>query len=72
MMMNELEKGRVALVTGGSRGIGKGIALVLADAGYDIAITYTSKQELAVEVPAKVVAQIKKCKAVLDVKVVKL
>ncbi len=52
--MNELEKGRVALVTGGSRGIGKGIALVLADAGYDIAITYTSKQELAVEVAEQI------------------
>jgi len=34
-------------VTGGSRGIGRGIALVLADKGYDVAITYTSKKELA-------------------------
>ena len=48
--MSEPEKGRVALVTGGSRGIGKGIAMVLAGAGYDVAITYTSKQELAMEV----------------------
>jgi len=33
---------RCALVTGGSRGIGKGIALVLAREGYDLAITYAT------------------------------
>lgn len=31
---------RVALVTGGSSGIGQGIAIVLAEHGYDVAITY--------------------------------
>ena len=31
--------GKVALVTGASRGLGAGIALALADAGADVAVT---------------------------------
>jgi 3-oxoacyl-[acyl-carrier protein] reductase len=38
-----------ALVTGGSRGIGKAICLRLADMGYNIIINYTSNDEEAIK-----------------------
>ncbi|HXH49457.1 MAG TPA: 3-ketoacyl-ACP reductase [Terriglobia bacterium] len=38
-----------ALVTGGSRGIGRGICLTLARAGFGVAINYTSNAEAAKE-----------------------
>ncbi len=42
--------GKVALVTGGSRGIGRGIALKLAQAGCDIVINYLERHDAAHEV----------------------
>ena len=36
-----------ALVTGGSRGIGKGIVLALVKEGYDVAFSYASKEDAA-------------------------
>ena len=49
-------KNKKALVTGGSRGIGRGIALALATQKADVAINYHSKKEEA----EKVVNEIKK------------
>ncbi|MEU7555920.1 SDR family oxidoreductase [Streptomyces sp. NPDC044571] len=42
--------GRTVLVTGGSRGIGAAIAVRLAEAGADVALTYTANETAAKEV----------------------
>ncbi|MGB7612539.1 MAG: SDR family NAD(P)-dependent oxidoreductase, partial [Candidatus Acidiferrum sp.] len=44
--MNNLS-GRIALVTGASRGLGKAIALALAEAGADIAVNYHQQSAAA-------------------------
>lgn len=49
--------GKVALVTGGSRGIGAATALALADAGADVAISYVSSPERAEQVIKKIEAK---------------
>jgi len=43
-------KNKIALVTGGSRGLGKNMALKIAAKGLDVIITYHSKKEEALQV----------------------
>lgn len=45
-----------ALVTGGSRGIGRAVALTLAREGYQVFLTYVSKPQEAEAVAAEIVA----------------
>lgn len=59
---------RIALVTGGSRGLGKNMALHLADHGVDVVLTYRSKEAEAQEVVKEIVAKGRKATALpLDV-----
>lgn len=46
--------GKKALITGSSRGIGKGIALAMAKEGADICVTYNSKKDEAEIVVAEI------------------
>jgi NAD(P)-dependent dehydrogenase (short-subunit alcohol dehydrogenase family) len=47
-------EGRTALVTGGSRGIGRGIALGLAQDGADVAVNYRRDADAALETVAEI------------------
>jgi NAD(P)-dependent dehydrogenase (short-subunit alcohol dehydrogenase family) len=47
---------KIALVTGGSRGLGKNMALALAKKGIDVILTYNSKQAEADEVVTSISA----------------
>jgi NAD(P)-dependent dehydrogenase (short-subunit alcohol dehydrogenase family) len=49
-------KGKRALITGGSRGIGAAIALRLADEGADVALTYEKSRDRAQAVVARIEA----------------
>ncbi|TKX19988.1 hypothetical protein C1H76_7872 [Elsinoe australis] len=57
-------QGKVAVVTGGSRGIGRGIALELATRGANILITYSSAEAQAEEVRKEIKSHDVECIAV--------
>ncbi len=54
--MNNTLTGQVAIVTGASRGLGRGIALALAEQGADIIVNYVSSETQAQEVVAQITA----------------
>jgi NAD(P)-dependent dehydrogenase (short-subunit alcohol dehydrogenase family) len=55
--MSKKLNGKVALVTGGSRGLGVAIALALADEGADVAISYVASEDKAADVVKRVEAK---------------
>jgi 3-oxoacyl-[acyl-carrier protein] reductase/pteridine reductase len=55
-MPTQLLRGKSALVTGGARRIGRGIALALAEAGADVAITYRTSHAEAAETAREIEA----------------
>jgi NAD(P)-dependent dehydrogenase (short-subunit alcohol dehydrogenase family) len=58
MSLNEQSlKGKLALITGSSRGIGRGIALRLADRGAAVAVNYLQNSDAAADTVARIKAQ---------------
>jgi NAD(P)-dependent dehydrogenase (short-subunit alcohol dehydrogenase family) len=47
-------QGRIALVTGSGRGVGRAIAIALAQDGADVAVNYRRDEDAALEVVAEI------------------
>lgn len=56
-----MDETRMALVTGGSHGIGRGIAITLAQHGYDVATTYHTRRDDALAVQARIQGMGRRC-----------
>ena len=46
-------KNKIALITGGSRGLGKNMAIAIAKKGIDVVFTYNTNKEAADQIVAK-------------------
>lgn len=57
MFAKDFLAGKTALVTGASRGIGRGIALALAESGADVAVHYARKSGMANDVVKEIEAR---------------
>lgn len=62
----KLLEGKVALITGGTRGIGKAIALKYASEGANVAFTYVSNSTVAEETVAEISAMGVTCKGYIS------
>ena len=63
-----LADNKIALVTGGSRGLGRSTALALARSGADVIVTYRNQKRTALDVVHEIEAQGRKAAALpLDV-----
>jgi len=60
--MKELQ-GKVSLVTGGTRGIGRSIALALAEAGADVIFSFQNSKDQALELCGQIQAKGVRCRA---------
>ncbi len=54
---------KIAIITGGSRGLGKSMAMSIAAKGHDVILTYNHKKEEAEEVVASIEKQGRKAVA---------